>query len=29
MGDGPNDQGPSRHYLIAACEASLKRLKTD
>ncbi len=29
MGDGPNDRGNSRHHLIAACEASLKRLKTD
>jgi len=28
-GDGPNDAGLSRHHLIAACEASLKRLKTD
>ena len=26
MGDGPNDRGLSRHHLIAACEASLKRL---
>ncbi len=29
MGDGPNDRGLSRHYLIRACEASLRRLKTD
>jgi aryl-alcohol dehydrogenase-like predicted oxidoreductase len=29
MGDGPNDAGNSRHHLISACEASLKRLKTD
>lgn len=29
MGDGPNDAGLSRHHLIAACEASLKRLGTD
>ncbi len=29
MGDGPNDQGSSRHHLIKACEASLRRLKTD
>lgn len=29
MGDGPNDKGSSRHYLIKALEASLKRLKTD
>ncbi|AJY45353.1 aldo/keto reductase [Martelella endophytica] len=29
MGDGPNDSGLSRHHLISACEASLKRLKTD
>lgn len=28
-GKGPNDVGSSRHYLIRACEASLKRLKTD
>lgn len=28
-GDGPNDTGLSRHHVIAACEASLKRLKTD
>ncbi len=29
MGDGPNDNGLSRHHVIAQCEASLKRLKTD
>jgi aryl-alcohol dehydrogenase-like predicted oxidoreductase len=29
MGPGPNDLGSSRHHLIQACEASLKRLGTD
>jgi aryl-alcohol dehydrogenase-like predicted oxidoreductase len=29
MGDGPNDAGSSRHHMIAACEASLRRLQTD
>src|SRR4051794_18744785 len=29
MGEGPNDAGLSRHHLIAACEASLRRLKVD
>jgi len=29
MGDGPNDNGLSRHHIIQQCEASLKRLKTD
>ncbi len=29
MGDGPNDAGLSRHHLIEACEASLRRLDTD
>ena len=29
MGDGPNDEGLSRHHLIAECEASLRRLGTD
>ncbi len=29
MGDGPNDAGLSRHHLIKACEASLRRLGTD
>ena len=28
-GQGPNEQGSSRHHLIQACEASLKRLGTD
>jgi aryl-alcohol dehydrogenase-like predicted oxidoreductase len=28
-GDGANDKGSSRHYIIRACEASLKRLGTD
>jgi aryl-alcohol dehydrogenase-like predicted oxidoreductase len=28
-GGGPNDAGLSRHHLIAACEASLRRLQTD
>ena len=28
-GDGPNDAGLSRHHLIEACEASLRRLQTD
>ena len=28
-GRGPNDGGLSRHHLIAACEASLRRLGTD
>jgi aryl-alcohol dehydrogenase-like predicted oxidoreductase len=28
-GKGPNDLGSSRHHLIQACEASLKRLGTD
>ena len=28
-GDGPNDMGSSRHYLLRSCEASLKRLGTD
>lgn len=28
-GDTPNDVGSSRHHLIRACEASLKRLGTD
>ena len=28
-GPGPNDQGLSRRHIIAACEASLKRLQTD
>ncbi|HTJ59002.1 MAG TPA: aldo/keto reductase [Devosiaceae bacterium] len=29
FGDGPNNQGLSRHHIIAQCEASLKRLRTD
>jgi aryl-alcohol dehydrogenase-like predicted oxidoreductase len=29
MGEGPNDRGLSRHHLMEACEASLRRLKTD
>jgi aryl-alcohol dehydrogenase-like predicted oxidoreductase len=29
MGDGPNDVGSSRQHLVAACEASLRRLGTD
>lgn len=29
MGDGPNDSGASRKHIMAACEASLKRLGTD
>ncbi|RMN19824.1 hypothetical protein ALQ63_01484 [Serratia plymuthica] len=29
MGAGPNDAGLSRHHLIRACEASLRRLNTD
>lgn len=29
VGDGPNDNGLSRHHIIAQCEASLRRLKTD
>jgi aryl-alcohol dehydrogenase-like predicted oxidoreductase len=29
VGPGPNDQGASRHHLIRACEASLRRLRTD
>ena len=28
-GDGPNDEGVSRHHLIRECERSLKRLRTD
>jgi aryl-alcohol dehydrogenase-like predicted oxidoreductase len=28
-GKGPNDMGSSRHHLVRACEASLKRLGTD
>lgn len=29
MGKGPNDNGLSRHHIIEACNASLKRLGTD
>jgi aryl-alcohol dehydrogenase-like predicted oxidoreductase len=29
MGDGPNDAGLSRHHLVRAAEASLRRLRTD
>jgi aryl-alcohol dehydrogenase-like predicted oxidoreductase len=29
MGPGPNDAGLSRRHVIAACEASLRRLRTD
>jgi aryl-alcohol dehydrogenase-like predicted oxidoreductase len=29
MGSGPNEAGLSRHHLIEACEASLRRLQTD
>lgn len=29
MGTDPNDRGLSRHHLVRACEASLRRLKTD
>lgn len=29
MGDGPNDRGLSARHIIAACEASLRRLQTD
>jgi aryl-alcohol dehydrogenase-like predicted oxidoreductase len=29
MGRGPNDAGLSRHHVIEACEASLRRLGTD
>ncbi|HET9873518.1 MAG TPA: aldo/keto reductase [Propionibacteriaceae bacterium] len=29
MGDGPNDAGLSRHHIVRAAEASLRRLNTD
>ena len=29
IGEGPNDEGLSRHHLVRECERSLKRLKTD
>jgi aryl-alcohol dehydrogenase-like predicted oxidoreductase len=28
-GDGPNDAGLSKHHVVAGCEASLRRLRTD
>ncbi len=28
-GEGPNDAGSSRHHLVRACEASLRRLRTE
>lgn len=28
-GEGPNDGGNSRHHILAACEQSLRRLKSD
>jgi aryl-alcohol dehydrogenase-like predicted oxidoreductase len=28
-GDGPNDRGLSRHHILRACEASLRRLQTN
>ena len=28
-GKGPNDKGSSRHHLVRACEASLRRLQTE
>jgi aryl-alcohol dehydrogenase-like predicted oxidoreductase len=28
-GDGPNDAGSSRYHLVQACEASLRRLRTE
>ena len=28
-GEGPNDAGNSKHHILAGCESSLKRLKTD
>lgn len=28
-GEGPNEKGSSRHHLVRACEASLRRLGTD
>jgi aryl-alcohol dehydrogenase-like predicted oxidoreductase len=28
-GEGPNDAGNSKHHILAACENSLRRLKTD
>jgi aryl-alcohol dehydrogenase-like predicted oxidoreductase len=29
MGDDPNEAGLSRHHVVAGCEASLRRLRTD
>src|SRR5947207_428485 len=29
VGPGPNDAGASRHHIVASCEASLRRLRTD
>jgi aryl-alcohol dehydrogenase-like predicted oxidoreductase len=29
MGDGPNEQGNSRRWIVQACDASLRRLGTD
>ena len=29
MGPGPNDEGLSRKHILAACDASLRRLRTD
>jgi aryl-alcohol dehydrogenase-like predicted oxidoreductase len=29
MGPGPNDRGNSRRHVVAACDASLRRLKSD
>ena len=29
VADGPNNLGSSRHHILRACEASLRRLKTD
>ena len=29
MGPGPNEQGLARQHVVAACEASLRRLRTD
>jgi aryl-alcohol dehydrogenase-like predicted oxidoreductase len=29
VGNGPNDEGLSRKHIVAACEASLRRLQTD
>ncbi len=29
VGEGPNDEGLSRHHIIQQCELSLKRMKTD